>query len=187
MFFVHGSGTVALHPHTWIGIIEVDNCRREISMGLLDGIVGNVMGSMLGGNQENNPLGRILAGVQGGNSAGQGLSLIQIVLSLMQQNGGLNGVLDKFRQGGMRQQADSWVSSGQNMGISPEQLQQVFGSSTIGNIAAQLGLSHEQAGSAMSQVLPEVVNQLTPEGQVPENQDQIISQGLESLSAGLPK
>ena len=58
----------------------------------------------------------------------------------------------------MAQQAGSW---------SPEQLQQVFGSSTIGNIAAQLGLSHEQAGSAMSQVLPEVVNQLTLQGQVP--------------------
>jgi uncharacterized protein YidB (DUF937 family) len=156
-------------------------------MGLLDGIVGNVMGSILGGNREDNPLGRILAGMHGGNSSPQGLSLIQIVLSLLQQNGGLNGVLDKFRQGGMAQQADSWVSSGQNMGISPEQLQQVFGSSTIGTIAAQLGLSNEQAGSAMSQVLPEVVNQLTPQGEVPENDDQIISQGLDALSAGLPK
>lgn len=155
-------------------------------MGLLDGIVGNVMGSMLGGNPEQNPLGRILGGLQGG-SAGQGRSLLQLVLSLMRQNGGLDGVLNQFRQRGMAQQADSWVSTGQNMDISPDQLQQVFGSSTIGNIAAQLGLSHEQAGSAMSQVLPELVNQLTPEGRVPENHDEVISQGLDALSAGLPK
>jgi uncharacterized protein YidB (DUF937 family) len=101
---------------------------------------------------------------------------------MLQQNGGLEGVLGKFRQGGMAQQADSWVSTGQNMNISADQLQQVFGSSTISDLAAQLGMSEGQASSTMAQLLPDVINRLTPEGQVPENTNEEIAQGLSMLS-----
>jgi uncharacterized protein YidB (DUF937 family) len=80
-------------------------------MGLLDGIIGNVMGSMLGGDQTQSPLGSILGGLTGASTAG-GNPLLQIALSLLQQNGGLEGVLGKFRESGMGTQADSWVSTG---------------------------------------------------------------------------
>jgi len=106
------------------------------------------------------------------------------VLSLLQQNGGLEGVLGRFRQGGLGQQADSWVGTGQNMNISPDQLQQIFGSSTIKDLASQLGVPEGQAGSTMAQLLPEVINQLTPKGQVPENGDEEIAQGLSMLANG---
>ena len=152
-------------------------------MGLLDGLIGNV-GAMLSGNQSQSPLGDLLSGLAGNNSQ-SGNSLLQIAFGLLQQNGGLDGVLDKFRQGGMAKQADSWVSTGQNMGISADQLQQIFGSSTIGNIASKLGMSQEQAGTAMSQVLPELINHLTPQGQVPENSNDMIAEGLETLSKSL--
>ena len=100
-------------------------------MGLLDGLIGNVLGSTLSGNQRQDPLGSVLGGLGGGSQGQGGNLLLQVVLSLLQQNGGLEGVLGRFRQGGLGQQADSWVGTGQNMNISPDQLQQIFGSSTI--------------------------------------------------------
>ena len=133
-------------------------------MGLLDALIGNVLGSALGGNQRQDPLGSVLGGLGGGNQAQGGNLLLQVVLSLLQQNGGLEGVLGRFRQGGLGQQADSWVGTGQNMNISPDQLQQIFGSSTMRDLASQLGMPEEQAGSTMAQVLPELINQLTPQG-----------------------
>ncbi|HEX2933160.1 MAG TPA: YidB family protein, partial [Candidatus Binatia bacterium] len=147
-------------------------------MGVLDGLVGSVLGSMLGGNQSQS---QSPFGGAGGQGTGGNL-LLQIALSMLQQNGGLEGVLGKFRQGGLGQQADSWVGTGQNMGISAEQLQQIFGSSAIGDAASRLGMPQEQAGSTMAQLLPELINGLTPQGRVPENADQDIAQSLSMLS-----
>jgi uncharacterized protein YidB (DUF937 family) len=153
-------------------------------MGLLDGLIGDVLGSALSGNQRQDPLGSVLGGLGRGSQAQSGNLLLQVVLSLLQQNGGLEGVLGRFRQGGLGQQADSWVGTGQNMNISPDQLQQIFGSSTIKDLASQLGVPEGQAGSTMAQLLPEVINQLTPQGQVPENGDEEIAQGLSMLANG---
>ena len=68
------------------------------------------------------------------------------------------------------------------MGISGDQLQQVLGSSSIGNVASQLGMSHGQASSALAQILPELINQLTPSGQLPDNHADLLSQGLAMLT-----
>jgi uncharacterized protein YidB (DUF937 family) len=152
-------------------------------MGLLDGLIGDVLGSMLSGNQGQGPLGSVLSGLGiGGNQTRSGNLLLQLALSMLQQHGGLEGILGKFRDGGLSQQADSWVSTGQNMNISAEQLQQVFGSSTISDLASRLGISEQQAGSEMAQILPEVINRLTPEGQVPENSSDAIAQALSTLA-----
>jgi uncharacterized protein YidB (DUF937 family) len=151
-------------------------------MGLLDGLIGNAIGSMLSGNQAQNPLGSVLRGLGGSNQPQGSNLLLQLALSMLQQNGGLEGVLNRFRQSGLSQQADSWVSTGENMNISADQLQKVFGSSTISDLSSRLGMSEGQAGSAMAQILPEVINQLTPEGQVPENSDEEIAQGLSTLA-----
>jgi len=153
-------------------------------MGLLDGLIGNVLGSILTGNQRGDPLGSVFDGVAGENQAQRGDLLLQVVLALLQQNGGLEGVLGKLRHGGLGQQADSWVSTGQNLGISPHQLQQVFGSSAIGDLASQLGMSEDQANSTIAQLLPEGINRLTPQGQVPKNGDDEIAQGLSMLANG---
>jgi uncharacterized protein YidB (DUF937 family) len=144
-------------------------------MGLLDGLLGNLMVSYLGGNQERKPFGS-------GNQMQGGNLLLQIALMMLQQNGGLDGVLGKFRQGGLAQQADSWVGTGQNMDISADQLQEVLGPSSIGELASKLGMPEKQAGSVMAQVLPELINQLTPQGQVPENSNQNISDELSKLA-----
>ena len=159
-------------------------------MGILDGILGSVIGGAFGSNQgrtqnqAQDPLSAILGGLTGGSGAsrGSGNILLQLALSMLQQNGGLEGVLGKFRQNGMGHQADSWVSTGQNMGISPDQLQQVFGSGAIDDVASKLGMSHEQASSSMSQVLPELINQLTPQGEVTSESNDSIGDALNSLS-----
>lgn len=162
-------------------------------MGLLDGILGNVLGAALGGNREQSqaqdPLSAILGGLTGGSSAGSGSGtgniLLQLVFSMLQQQGGLGGVLGKFREAGMGAQADSWVGTGQNLNISPSQLEQVFGSGALSDIASKLGMSQDQAGSAMSQVLPELINQLTPQGQVTPDSENSVAEGLEALTRSL--
>src|SRR5262245_53771702 len=157
-------------------------------MGLLDGILSQVVGSAIGGQgaqaQGSNPLGAILGGLAGGNQA-QGSNLLAAAMSMLQQGGGLSSVLDQFRGNGMAAQADSWVGTGANMGLSGDQLQQVLGGSALGNIASQLGMNQGQASSAMAQILPELINQLTPGGQVSGDHNDIISKGL-SLLRGAP-
>jgi uncharacterized protein YidB (DUF937 family) len=160
-------------------------------MGLFDGLLGNVLGAALGGNREQSqsqdPLSAILGGLTGGSGSGSGTGniLLQLALSMLQQQGGLGGVLGKFREAGMGAQADSWVGTGQNMNISPNQLEQVFGSGALSDIAAKLGMSQDQAGSAMSQVLPELINQLTPRGEVTQDSENSVAEGLESLARSL--
>ena len=160
-------------------------------MGLLDGLLGNVLGGALGGNrtqsQAQDPLSSILGGLTGGRGGGTGNILLQLALSMLQQQGGLGNVLGKFREAGMGSQADSWVSTGQNMNISPNQLEQVFGSGALNDIASKLGMSQEQAGSAMSQVMPELINQLTPQGQVTTDSENSVAEGLDALSASLDR
>jgi uncharacterized protein YidB (DUF937 family) len=160
-------------------------------MGLLDGLLGNVLGGALGGNrtqsQAQDPLSSIIGGLTGGRGGGTGNILLQLALSMLQQQGGLGNVLGKFREAGMGSQADSWVSTGQNMNISPNQLEQVFGSGALNDIASKLGMSQEQAGSAMSQVMPELINQLTPQGQVTADSENSVAEGLDALSASLDR
>jgi uncharacterized protein YidB (DUF937 family) len=160
-------------------------------MGLLDGLLGNVLGGALGGNrtqsQAQDPLSSIIGGLTGGRGGGTGNILLQLALSMLQQQGGLGNVLGKFREAGMGSQADSWVSTGQNMNISPNQLEQVFGSGALNDIASKLGMSQEQAGSAMSQVMPELINQLTPQGQVTTDSENSVAEGLDALSASLDR
>ena len=160
-------------------------------MGLLDGLLGNVLGGALGGNrtqsQAQDPLSSILGGLTGGHGGGTGNILLQLALSMLQQQGGLGNVLGKFREAGMGSQADSWVSTGQNVNISPNQLEQVFGSGALNDIASKLGMSQEQAGSAMSQVMPELINQLTPQGQVTADSENSVAEGLDALSASLDR
>ena len=151
-------------------------------MGILDVLLNSSLSSAAGGNQRQDPLGSVLGGLAGGNRAQSGNLLLHLALLLLQQNGGLEGVLGRFRQGGLGQQAESWVGTGENMNVSANELQQIFGSSTLRDLASQLGMPEEQAGSTMAQVLPELINQLTPQGHVPENGDEEIAQGLSMLA-----
>jgi uncharacterized protein YidB (DUF937 family) len=137
-------------------------------MGLLDGLLGNVMGGMTGGGQPQ----------QGGGQ------LVQMVLQMLQQNGGIEGLLARMQQAGYGQQAQSWIGTGQNAPISPDALAQIFGQGQLGQIAQQLGLPQQDAASGLAQMLPDVVDQMTPQGQIPDNSSDLVSQVLANLQRG---
>lgn len=152
-------------------------------MGLLDAILGGVLGGNTGGpmgGQFGNPNG----GMLGGANAQAQSPLLMIVLQLLQQNGGLQGILAKFQQAGYGQQAQSWVGTGPNLPIDPRVLQQVLGQGQFGQIAQQLGISQEQASDSVAQMLPQVVDQMTPAGQIPDNHGDLVNEALAILQRG---
>jgi len=151
-------------------------------MGFLDSIITDVVGSVLSGatRSKQDRLGTILSGMSGGNPA-RGSNVLAAVMSLLDQHGGLDAVLDQFRRSGLGEHADSWVSTGPNKEISPEQLQQVLGTSAVSKVASQLGVSQNQAASGLADLVPELINQLTPQGQLPQNHQDLIAKGLAML------
>ena len=142
-------------------------------MGLLDGLLGSVMGGMMGG-------GSSAQGAQGGNP------MIQMALQMLQQNGGIEGLLAKFQQAGMGQQAQSWIGTGQNMPVSADALSQIFGHGQLSQIAQQMGISPAEAAGGLSQALPHVVDQMTPGGEIPEGHNDLVAQALAILQKGRP-
>jgi uncharacterized protein YidB (DUF937 family) len=116
-------------------------------MGLLDGVLGAVLG---------------------GGQAGAAQSPLTAVLgALLQQHGGLGGLVGALTQGGLGQQVQSWISTGQNMPVSGPQISQALGHANVAQIAQQLGLEHGQAGNILAQVLPQLIDHLTPNGALP--------------------
>ena len=110
--------------------------------------------------------------------------LLQIVLQMLQQNGGLSGMLGKMQQAGYGQQAQSWIGTGQNMPIDAGALSQIFGHGELGQLAQQLGISHEEASGSLAQMLPNVVDQMTPAGQIPDNHSDLVNEALAILQKG---
>ena len=115
-------------------------------------------------------------------SASQG-GLMDVVGSLINnpQTGGLQGLVKAFGDKGMGGVVASWVSTGKNLPISPEQLQSVLGNEQVAAFAQKIGMSPQDIATHLSQILPHVVDQLTPDGTVP------TGGGLEQALGGLLK
>jgi len=125
-------------------------------MGMLEDLAGNVLGGGMGN--------------QGG-----GNSIIPLILQLISsQPGGIAGLLSKFQQNGLGDVASSWVGTGQNMPISPNQLQGVLGDDAMSQLASRLGIAPEAASSQLAGIFPGVIDQLTPGGEL--RQDDAMSQ-----------
>ena len=133
-------------------------------MGLLDSMIGALGGGGQAGGGGQSALLNIVMGMLANRSGGQQGG----VGTGGGTGGGLGDLMAKFQQGGMGDVMSSWIGSGQNMPISGDQLSNVLGSDMLGKIASQLGISHGEAAGQLSQVLPQVVDKLTPNGQVPE-------------------
>lgn len=136
-------------------------------MGLFDGVLGNVVNSLGGANAE---------------SAGN--PMLQMVMNLLQENGGLAGLVNNLSQHGLGEQVASWVGTGNNLPVSAEQINQALGNGPLADLAAKFGLDGGVVGEKLAQYLPDVVNQLTPDGRVPEN-DNLLEQGLSALGGKL--
>jgi uncharacterized protein YidB (DUF937 family) len=134
--------------------------------GGLGDILGQALGTGRGGGSGGGGLGDILGQVLGGG-AGPGSA------------GGLGGLLEKLGQGGYAQHAQSWVGTGQNMSLPSNAIRDVFGQHGLAAIAQQAGLSENETSEGLAQLLPEIVNHVTPQGRVPHGDE------LESTLQGL--
>lgn len=114
-------------------------------MGFLDSALGSVLGS-------------------GGSEQG---ALSQVIGSLLNQHGGIGGLVAKLSQGGLGEQAKSWVGTGPNPPVTGPQITQALGGDSVAKVAQQLGLDPAKASALLAQVLPHVIDHLTPDGQLP--------------------
>ena len=107
-------------------------------MGLLDGLLGGAVGA----------------------------EMVTVVNSFIQQHGGVQGVVAQLEQQGLSNTVKSWVSTGPNQPISPDQVHQVFGG-VLGQLAAETGMSPQDLAAKLSTVLPAAIDHLTPNGTIP--------------------
>jgi uncharacterized protein YidB (DUF937 family) len=87
--------------------------------------------------------------------------------------GGLGGLVDRFRQGGLDDIINSWIGTGANKPVSPNQLHDALGSETVDDLSRETGMPRDDLLSQLSQVLPGVVDKLTPHGQLPSDADML--------------
>jgi uncharacterized protein YidB (DUF937 family) len=141
--------------------------------GGMGGGLGDVLGGMLGGNRGGGGLGDVLGSVLGGGIGGTGSGSL----------GGLGALLAQFQKAGFSDHVASWVGTGDNTPLSADAIGQVFGNDALGHIAKQAGVSTDDASAGLAQLLPQLVDHLTPNGQMPAA-DQ-LAKGLESLGLGI--
>src|SRR5271154_5575309 len=118
-------------------------------MGLLDNLGNQASGAAAGGSTDS------LAG-----------SLLQMIQN---QPGGLQGLVQTFHDKGMGGMVSSWVSTGPNPPITSDQTHQVLGSDQVKALAAKAGINPDTASAAIAQMLPTIVDKLTPNGSVPDH------------------
>ena len=136
-------------------------------MGFLDGVVGKVKETVGGG--EHTALANEILGLLSSGSEG----------------GGLQGVIQSFKDKGLGEIMSSWIGTGQNLPISEDQLKTGLGADLIGQLASKIGVSPDVATSKLTEILPGIVDKLTPEGTVPDSG--LLQQGLNFLRGNLPK
>jgi uncharacterized protein YidB (DUF937 family) len=107
-------------------------------MGLLDGLLGGAVGA----------------------------EMVTVVNGLIEKHGGVQGIIGQLEQQGLGGTVRSWVGTGANQPITPDQIHQAFGSDTVKQLAAKVGLTPEELAAKLSAVLPQAIDKLTPGGTV---------------------
>jgi uncharacterized protein YidB (DUF937 family) len=107
--------------------------------------------------------------------SGEQGKMAQIAMDLFNQNGGLPGILEKFKASGMAEQAASWVSKGENLPISAAQISHVLGNNAVAEIAAKFGISAEALSSKIAENLPTMVDRMTPDGVMPADSGNLLA------------
>lgn len=136
-------------------------------MGLLDQLAGQAMGTL---------------GVQAQDPVSQG-GLLNGVMGMINAAGGLPALLQKFQDSGMGDQVASWVGHGENQPVSGDQVKEALGEDAVAKIAEQAGVAPDHACTGLAQLLPQIIDKLTPNGQVPDNA--LLQQGLSMLKGKL--
>ena len=162
----------------------LDELRGGLAKGGLDQAMGRQQPRGRGG------MGRNQMSPQAGGMGGVMMALLPVILAMLANRqgggglggnagnmggmggqgglGGLGSLLEQFQRMGYTDQANSWVGSGSNLPISPDIIAQVFGRDGLSQIASQAGLTESEASVGLSQILPDVVDRLTPQGEMPD-------------------
>lgn len=122
-------------------------------MGLFDNLANNVMTKVMGDKAP----------------------MAKLAMELFQQYGGLPGILQTLKNGGLSEQVDSWIGKGPNSDVSSQQIGAALGTSVLTSIATKLEISKEELTSKIAEYIPNVVDQLTPNGVVENNPALIMS------------
>lgn len=182
---------------------------QQSQQGGLGGILGSVLGGLTGGqnqSQQQGGLGGILGSVLGGLTGGQQqapaqqsngfnaqsllIAVVPLVLNWIQKNGGLQGALEQLKGQGLNSQVDDWVSTGpgSNANIPTESVQNLFDQQDVANVAAQAQVPTQDVYGAISSVLPEIIDSLTPQaGQTDQQEANSDIQKVLSLVSGFLK
>jgi uncharacterized protein YidB (DUF937 family) len=121
-------------------------------MSLFDSLVQTALQSALGGNSQN-----------------QTQNLVKGVVGMLVNNaGGISGLVNKFNQSGLGDVAASWIGKGENKTVTPQQLEEALGADKVAELAKEAGIPEEKGAEVLSQVLPTVVDKMTPDGDIPE-------------------
>ena len=129
-------------------------------MGLLDNLESMAMGKLAGSNPE-----------------------AAAVLQMIQNHpGGISGMVQAFHTNGLGGVINSWISTGQNQPVSSAQIEQVLGCAPVQALAQKLGIDPNQASSILSQMLPTVIDKLSPNGTVPD-QSNLLQMGENVLAS----
>jgi uncharacterized protein YidB (DUF937 family) len=130
-------------------------------MGLFDE-VASIVGKQLGGGQQN--------------------SLIEQAMAMINNSemGGLTGLIEKFQKGGLGEVVSSWVGTGANQPVSADQIINALGADRVQEIAEKVGLSGNQVSDGLASLLPQIIDKLTPNGQIPDGN--VLGQGISALT-----
>ncbi|MCI3207674.1 MULTISPECIES: YidB family protein [Pandoraea] len=163
---------------------------QEGEGGGLLGSLGGALGGMLGGGGAAagaGGLGGLLGGLLGGAqapAAGAGAPATSPG-DLIGSLGGLGGLTQILNQGGLGEAVNSWIGTGNNQAVSPDQVTQALGpGGQLQQLASTAGVSESEAAQELSALLPQVVNHLTPNGSVPQGQFDLASLAQQFLGGG---
>lgn len=121
-----------------------------------------------------------ITGMFGGQSGE--VTQYQAIFSWIESQGGVTSIVEKFRANGLGEIVSSWLSSGQNLPISAEQITAIFGSPAVQELASKLGIDIGSASALIAEYLPKIVDSVSPDGQEPQpGEINLMSQGLDFL------
>ena len=124
-------------------------------------------------------LGSVIGALGGSQGGGGNAALLNAIIGMLGQGGGaggaaagglggLGGLVAKMQQGGLADVVGSWVGTGQNLPVQPDELGNALGQDTVSSMAGQLGMNNNDLLGQLAQMLPQVVDKMTPQGQVPQ-------------------
>ncbi len=133
-------------------------------MGFLDDLARKVASAVMGSQEESRGLAQALTG-----------------LLTSSETGGVRGLVEAFEQKGLGNIISTWVGTGENAPVTPDQVEEGLGGDTVRQLAEKAGLSVEEAKTKLSELLPTLVDRFTPEGCIPEGS--LLDKGKVLLSS----